>query len=292
MALLHIPISDIDERQLNWLIASKVSETRDIEYKRDLYGSSDGDHAEWLADASSFANTSGGDIIIGIEAKNGVPLQIAPFLVDIDGEILKLEQIARSSLQPRLSALHFKPIPITGGGHVLLIRVPRSYNPPHRIVRQGKGQNRFWARSSAGKFEPNVDELRLMFTLAPQLTERMRDFRFNRIAKIAAEEAPVQLLHRCRLIMHIVPFSSLDPGSLISLASIEENPHVLPPSGQTRRSTYASTLMAFCCLQMLKGVQSHVPTRKFIAQAAWRQSTHQHPPLLSRKRDGTFDQLR
>src|SRR5262252_8760192 len=37
----------------------------------------------------------------------------------------------------------------------------------------------FYARSSAGKYEPNVDELRLLFGRAPQLSDRIRDFRFD-----------------------------------------------------------------------------------------------------------------
>jgi hypothetical protein len=37
------------------------AEGRDIGYKRDTHGGSDADHAEWLADVSSFANISGGN---------------------------------------------------------------------------------------------------------------------------------------------------------------------------------------------------------------------------------------
>ena len=239
MALLHIPLADIDERQLKRLIDAKASESRDIEYKRDPYGNADGDHAEWLADVSSFANTAGGDLIIGMAANKGVPTAFAPLSIDADQEILRLEQIARSNLQPRIPDLEFKSISLTGGGHALLIRVARSYNPPHRIVRQGKGQNRFWARSSAGKYEPNVDELRTFFTLAPQLTERVRDFRTNRVAKIVARDAPVQLLDQSCLIMHVVPFSSFDPSSIISLAEIEKRPHAFPPIGSNSVSNWA-----------------------------------------------------
>ena len=57
MALIHIPLTQVDESTLQRLIAAKVAEARDIEYKRDTYGGGDADHAEWLADASSFANT-------------------------------------------------------------------------------------------------------------------------------------------------------------------------------------------------------------------------------------------
>ena len=78
-----------------------------------------------------------------------------------------------------------------------------------------------------------------MFTLAPQLTERMRDFRSNRIAKIVGLEAPVPLLDRSCLIMHVVPFSSFDPSSIISLAEIEKRPHTFPPIGSNSVSNWA-----------------------------------------------------
>ena len=233
MALLHIPLTQVDERELRRLIDAKVAEARDIEYKRDTYGGGDADHAEWLADVSSFANTAGGDLIIGIKASAGVPTAFAPLTIDLDQEILRLEQIARSNLQPRIAHLDFKRVPIVAGGEALVVRIPRSFNPPHRIVRTGKGQNRFWARSSAGKYEPNVDELRALFTLAPQLMERMRDFRVERLAKIAARAVPVTLMDHACLIMHVVPFSSFDPGALVPLAEVDRNPHPFAPIGSS-----------------------------------------------------------
>ncbi|WP_038015155.1 AlbA family DNA-binding domain-containing protein [Thalassobaculum salexigens] len=238
MALLHLPLSTIDEAQLDRLIKAKAAEARDIEYKRDTYGGSDADHAEWLADISSFANTVGGDLLIGMVASKGVPTVLSPITVAPDDEILRLEQIARSGLQPRIPNLQFKAVPVAGGGHVLLIRIPRSFNPPHRVIRQGKGHNRFWARSSAGKYEPNVDELRTLFTLAPQLADRIRDFRFDRVAQIVAGNAPVQLLDRTCLIMHVVPFAALDPRSLISLEQIERDPSAYPPFGRSAANNW------------------------------------------------------
>lgn len=233
LALLHIPLADITERHLIGLISAKAAETRDIEYKREIYDHSDNAHAEWLADVSSFANTAGGDLIIGMEAAKGIPARIAALSLDLDAEILRLEQIARSNLQPRIPGLQFKPIPISGGGSVLLVRIPRSFNPPHRIVRKGKGEHRFWARSSAGKYEPNVDELRALFTLAPQLAERIRDWRANRIAKIVAQEIPLKLIDSSLMVMHVVPFSMFDIGSPLPLEVIDNNPHAFAPIGSS-----------------------------------------------------------
>ena len=87
------------------LIDSKTSETRDIEYKRDTYGNSDKDHAEYLADISSFANTAGGDIVIGMAATNGIPTGLAPLTEDPDTEILRLENIARLKCPPALASI-------------------------------------------------------------------------------------------------------------------------------------------------------------------------------------------
>jgi len=209
MALQHVPLDQIDEAQLQSLIDGRVSETQVIEYKRDTYGNADRDHAEFLADVSSFANTAGGDIVIGIAANKGIPTDFSPLSLVPDAEILRLENIARSGLQPRILNLAMRPIPLSSGC-ALVIRVPRSYNSPHRIVRQGTGQGRFYARSSAGKYEPNVDELRLLFTRAPQLADRLRGFRIDRVAKISANDGLAPLLDARALILHIVPFSGFD----------------------------------------------------------------------------------
>ena len=58
MALLHIPLDQIDEARLQALIDDGAAESRTIDYKRTIYGTADSDYSEFLADTSSFANTS------------------------------------------------------------------------------------------------------------------------------------------------------------------------------------------------------------------------------------------
>ena len=98
MALKHIPVDQIDEGQLQRLLDAQAAETRDIEYKRETYGRTDRDIAEYLADISSFANTAGGDLIIGMSEQNGVPTGFAPLDVAPDAETARLEEIARTGL--------------------------------------------------------------------------------------------------------------------------------------------------------------------------------------------------
>ena len=50
-------ISEITKDDLAALVSGRVAEGRTIDYKRELPGNSDGDKKEFLADASSFANT-------------------------------------------------------------------------------------------------------------------------------------------------------------------------------------------------------------------------------------------
>lgn len=148
--------------------------------------------------------------LFGIDAKAGVPTGFSPLQIDPDAEILRFESTARSGLQPRIFGFEARAVSISGGDSVIILRVPRSYNQPHRIIRQGSGNNRFFSRSSAGKYEPNVDELRLLFARAPELANRIRDFRAERIVQIAANNAPVPLIDTHALTIHLVPFSAFD----------------------------------------------------------------------------------
>jgi hypothetical protein len=229
MALFHIPLDQIDETRLQALIDGRASEGRLIDYKRTTYGSGNADHSEFLADVSSFANTAGGDIVLGVAATDGIPTEFVPLELSMDAEVLRLEQMARSGLQPRIANIAFKPVPIERGGQVLIIRIPRSYNPPHRVVRQGS--NRFWARSSAGKYEPDVDELRALFTAVPLLADRVRDFRLDRLAKISTGQAPVQLMERGSLVIHVVPLSAFSMPIALPLEEISRDFGSFSPMG-------------------------------------------------------------
>lgn len=243
MSLLHIPINMIDETRLQSLIIAGASESVTIEYKQSTYGNSDGDYAEFLADLTSFANTSGGDIVIGMIATKGIPCSFLPLSVPIDSEVLRLEQIARGGLAPRVANLTFHVVPVQNG-NVLIIRVPRSFTQPHRIIR--RGSNRFWARGAAGKYEPDVNELRRLYLSGSQLSDRIRDFRATRISLVSAGQSPVLLLERGTLIIHLIPLSAFDMPTEIGLSEMERNYRIFSPIESTiasgARITYDGVL--------------------------------------------------
>lgn len=137
-------LEDITEDDITDLVTNSTAETRTLEFKRALHGSTDSDKKEFLADVSSFANAAGGDIIFGVAATDGIADEV-PGLADFneDKETLRLESILRDGLDPRLPGCVFHKIDMQTDNPVWILRVPRSWFGPHRV--HAKGTSRFWA---------------------------------------------------------------------------------------------------------------------------------------------------
>jgi predicted HTH transcriptional regulator len=137
MTLMHLPLEQVQQHHLQSLIDAQAPETQTIEYKRETYGGNDDARAEFLADVSSFANTSGGDLVIGLEAREGVPIALTPFNGSVDIELCRLDGMAQTGLEPRIQKLQMRAVPIVDGGSVLIIRAARSYNELCRKLGDG-----------------------------------------------------------------------------------------------------------------------------------------------------------
>ncbi len=198
----------ISEDDLIELVTAQVPEGLRIEYKVETYKTKDAERREFLKDISSFANTQGGHLILGMKEAKGIA-KAADGLgeLDSDAELLRLEQIACNGLEPRISGLRMKAIPLSAGGHILLLRIPRSWNPPHRVISQNS--NRFYMRNSSGVYEPNVGELRTLFTESASALEQAKSFRKERMNTITSRNGQRPLQGNGRLILHIVPIASL-----------------------------------------------------------------------------------
>lgn len=215
MSLLGTPLDKITCEVLHNLIAAGIAESLYIEYKQETYGEREKDRAEFLADVSSFANTSGGDIVIGIEESQGVAVRVVPFMGNVDDEKRRLEQMALSNIEPRISNLRIEAIQVAEGGHVIIVRVPRSFIPPHRVT--FRGSNRFWARAGSFKYEPQVEQLRQLFNDTPHIAERIRSFRNDRLVRITAGETPIPLNEGGKVVVHVVPLPSFVDGRLLDV---------------------------------------------------------------------------
>ena len=219
-------IEDIDRDALYGLVMNQVRERKTIKYKREVPGTAENDFVPFIANVSSLANTVGGDLLLGVEAIDGIPSGLPGMELDnIDREILRLEQILRNGVQPRIPQVDIHPVAIDDGKFVLVIRVPGSWAAPHRVTRNGK----FYARNSAGRYELDVGELRMAFSMSDGIAARIRDFRTDRIAKIYSRDTPVTTDPGGCIVVHALPLGSFASNTMLDIASYEHSNGFIPP---------------------------------------------------------------
>lgn len=222
-------IDQIQEADLLSLRDNRVPEGKTIEYKRELPGMTDAHRKEFAKDISSFANTEGGDLLYGVVEEAGVPVEFPGIgQVDQDALKLRLEEMCRAGIEPRLGHLEFRFIAIQGNT-VLLVRITKSWSAPHRASAAGHGH--FYGRTSAGTFALDVTQLRTAFTLSQGIADRIRDFRSERLGKIHMHHTPVPIMTGCKVVMHLVPLSAFATAELIDVAEYLDRLRQIVPFG-------------------------------------------------------------
>ena len=111
MILLEIPLDRITEADLVALISAQTPESVLVDYKRQSYGQKESDRTEFLKDLSSFANTLGGDLVIGMDEKDRLPTRIVPFTGSVDIELRRFQDWAKTGLEPRLEGPEMRAVP-------------------------------------------------------------------------------------------------------------------------------------------------------------------------------------
>ena len=221
-------IDDIDINTLQGLIENEVCEDKTLEYKRQMPGKADSDLVPFLATVSSLANTAGGDFLLGVVAKDGKPVALPGIEIEnLDGEILRFDQLLRDRLEPRLPHVDIHPIKVAHDKYVLVFRVLRSWIAPHRVKKNSK----FYARNSAGRYELDVGELRTAFSMSEGLATRIRDFRTDRLAKIHSRETPVPLKSGGCMVVHAIPLGSFMSPTTVDITPAETSTRQFPPMG-------------------------------------------------------------
>ena len=223
---------NIGEPDIQELLSGGVPEGLRIEYKREIYGGSDADKKEALKDISALANADGGHLVIGVECQNGLPTAVLGIEVpDPDEVILRLEQLARSGIEPRIIGLRTKAIVLANGRHCFVMRISKSWAAPHRV--SAYGSNRYWVRNSSGVHEASVEELRSMFLAGATALQRMREFRDERVQYVCSGVGSRPLTGNGRLFIHIFPFSSFIGNSTVDLREVHQHDQVFRPLGSS-----------------------------------------------------------
>jgi len=201
------------------LIENEVPEGRTIEYKADLNIKNDEERREFLADISSFANADGGDIIFGIteNRESGFPENIVGISIsNLDEDLRRVNSIIETGLQPRIFPIQNKHIKLENGKYLLIYRIKKSWNGPHRII--FKSWDKFFSRNSKGKYPLDVSELRNAFNLSESRFDKIRSFIQRRSHEIYYGDYPVQMEVGPKVICHVIPANAFDPQNTIDLS--------------------------------------------------------------------------
>lgn len=228
------PFDQIDKGDVDTLIAEEVAEGKRLEYKEKLPGGVDKEKIEFVADVSSFANAAGGYIIYGLRDKQdaagkntGTPAYVGLGKINADEQKLRLEHIILNGTDPRVLGIQMRPIEGFDNGPVMLIKIPQSWASPHMV----KHNNRFYSRTSSGKYPLDTHEIRVAFALSEALPERIRRFRDERLGKIVAGETPVKLESDSKVVLHVLPVASFDRKTVIDITFFSDQTISLPTIG-------------------------------------------------------------
>lgn len=246
MALFDKQLQLIVEDDLLLLIEDQVREGYQIEYKQSVAFKDKQDKLDFLASVTSFANSVGGDLLIGVSAVSGIPTTINGWEgVDVDVEKQRIENLLRDQVEPRIG-FRVHEVRLRNGKAVLVLRVPWSWAQPH-MVRMDQ-TNRFYYRHSAGRDVMNVQQLRAAFALSTKLEEQIAMFRRDRVAAIkAGMDGHLASPQGPTLVVHAVPFESFRSGFTLDLeVAMKGAAGTLLPLG-TGSNLHAYNLEGICC---------------------------------------------
>jgi hypothetical protein len=200
-------LDSVDLGLLDTVCRDAWPESITLEFKRDLPGSSDRDKQELLKDVCALANADGGDLVFGIEERDGVAAGIAPIATEAaDAAQRRISQVLEAGAEPRIFGVQMRPIPVNGG-YVLVARVPPSYLGPHSI--RVNSARRFVMRTGTNISDLTFDQLRSAFDRTASLSEQARRFIAGRVEHLTARRTPKRVMELPLAVVHFVPISGL-----------------------------------------------------------------------------------
>jgi hypothetical protein len=218
---------DISIETLEDAVEEGYPEGKELEFKRELNPENSGHKAKLLGEVTSFANSGGGDLVVGIVDEEGIATGLWPVQYDdIDTTVDRWVNIIKRNTDPEIPQhlLEIQPISVEGEqgeyvdencpaptGHILVIRVRRSWRAPHRET----VNNRFYERSASGNSELDTGAIRRAMLQGEVFVERAKEFRDNRISAIAADELPFPLRELPKIVVHLMPSNCFGVEPLI-----------------------------------------------------------------------------
>lgn len=225
-SMIERPFDAITLNDIKDFVTYARSEGATLDFKEAFPAANDKGVRDFLADVTAFANTDGGDIIIGVrEDKNGVAADIVGIdRSGLDEALRRVEDQLRACVDPRVSNFQMCEIACDDGRVVLVIRVAASMIAPHRVT--FKGGSRFFRRANRGNYEMSTTELRQAFAASTDLPARIRDLHHKAVSTSKGENMPFCIRPGPAAILTVAPVSVLRNVRDIAVTREEA---VLPP---------------------------------------------------------------
>ncbi len=219
-------LDKITREDIERLIIDGVAERKNIEYKQQLPERNDAAKREFLADVSSFANTSGGDLIFGMVEVGGIATALNALRCgDLDEQMQWFNNVIQSGLSPRIR-YNSHAIKLDDDKYVIIFRIEQSWYGPHRVVFRQDG--RFYARTTNGKYELDVNDLRNAFTSSNSVFEKLANFRSDRLIAISNGSTSVPLPNGPKLVIHVLPVEAFGRTSNVDVLQLKDIPPLYP----------------------------------------------------------------
>ena len=181
-------LSSITQAHIEQLVADQTREGPHLDFKRDLPTAwNDAAKHEFLADTTAFANSGGGDLVFGVDEDGQAQAsRVMPQVIsNVDQEIRRLQDFLLNLAEPRLPGVkvHAVQVSVAGtDGYVIVVRIPQSWAGPHRV----RTNQHFFIRDGLRKRQLDVPEIRSLFLRTENQTQKLSDFRTERLGKIPA----------------------------------------------------------------------------------------------------------
>lgn len=245
------PLHEVESEDISEMIRSRWPEAYTVEYKRSLPNKSGGTDAwdqgknevgayardELLAEVIALANTDGGFVFLGIDETDEKPPRAKDIFPQRDVRDLarRLEDQARSCIDPPLGLLQVHPVETDGTTGVVIFKVAPSRSAPHRLsstreafARRGPSTVRITMREiqemaitvarRSNDIESRLDVHRLAFQRWRKSTEPVT-FRITAIAIDPIPDSP-RLFDRSRLFFGLRCYTARIAGRKYELDSI------------------------------------------------------------------------
>lgn len=223
--LAKADLRDVTYADLEALKENQISESHTLDFKRDFPFDRDG-RASLAADVVAFANTRGGDLILGADEKGGVISSFVPIeLEDVDDALRSLQSALTDVIEPKIPGVHLGAVEVPGGGYVVIVRTPPSFQAPHRVRKTGV----FYTRTSTGIDPMDITTLRSAFLRSETAVEKIRSFRAERIEDLFQRPLPARLERYATGLLHVVPMASVLGGLNFDVSELYAVAQDLPP---------------------------------------------------------------